>query len=226
MTEKISGVLKEISKECSDPQLRWELLKYEIRKFTIAFSKAKAKKSRATLELLEAKIKDIENIPNWERIEKLTKEHIKAKLELDKYYDYITEGLILRSKVNWYEYGEKSNKYFLTLERRKKNKTHIRKIKLDDKSEITNPKDILKNIEAFYDNLYASKNKTSEADCTAFLSHANIEKLNETDRLKCEGYVTVSECYDALQQMGNMKSPGNDGLSKEFYITFWDSLSK
>ena len=36
-----------------------------------------------------------------------------AKAELDELYNYITEGSILRSKVRWFERGEKSSRYFL-----------------------------------------------------------------------------------------------------------------
>ena len=36
-----------------------------------------------------------------------------VKNELEDLYDYITDGAILKSKVNWYEQGEKSTKYFL-----------------------------------------------------------------------------------------------------------------
>ena len=47
--------------------------------------------------------------------------------ELESIYNYITEGIILRSKVDWYEHGEKSSKYFLNLEKRNKAKSHLRK---------------------------------------------------------------------------------------------------
>ena len=30
--------------------------------------------------------------------------------------------------------------------------------------------------------------------------------------------------YDALKSMENDKTPGNDGLSKEFYEVFWDDV--
>ena len=40
--------------------------------------------------------------------------------EYDRQYEYIAQGAIIRSRVNWYEYGEKSNKYFLNLENHKK----------------------------------------------------------------------------------------------------------
>jgi hypothetical protein len=32
--------------------------------------------------------------------------------EYDRHYDYITQGIIIRSRVNWYEQGEKSNVFF------------------------------------------------------------------------------------------------------------------
>ena len=36
--------------------------------------------------------------------------------------------------------------------------------------------------------------------------------------------VTEKELFIALQSMENNKSPGNDGLTKEFYITFWNEI--
>ena len=71
----------------------------------------------------------------------MTCEHETLRQELNNQNDYITDGIITRSKATWLEEGEKNTKYFLTLERRRKTKTHVRKL-LDDKMEITNPKDI------------------------------------------------------------------------------------
>ena len=36
--------------------------------------------------------------------------------------DYITQGTIIRSRVNWYEKGKKNNKYFLNLQKSNKKK--------------------------------------------------------------------------------------------------------
>ena len=36
--------------------------------------------------------------------------------------------------------------------------------------------------------------------------------------------MTEKELFIALHIMENNKSPGNDGLTKEFYITFWDEV--
>ena len=47
-----------------------------------------------------------------------------AKSELEGIY--ITEGIILRSRAMSYELGEKSTKYFLTLEKRQTSKSSIK----------------------------------------------------------------------------------------------------
>ena len=47
---------------------------------------------------------------------------------------------------------------------------------------------------------------------------------NEFECNRCEGIITKCECWDALSSMNNNKSPGNDGLSKEFYICFFEKL--
>ena len=39
------------------------------------------------------------------------------KNELDAIYDHIAEGIIIRSKSDWYEHGEKSTIFFLNLEK-------------------------------------------------------------------------------------------------------------
>ena len=50
----------------------------------------------------------------------------------------------------------------------------------------------------------------------------SLPKFNENHTLKCESAITESELLKALTFMDNNKSPGNDGLRKECYITFWD----
>ena len=57
-----------------------------------------------------------------------------------------------------------------------------------------------------------------------FLSHINIPKLSEDKRKLCEEDLTEKDLCDSLKSMQNDKSPGNDGLTKEFYETFWNEL--
>ena len=36
----------------------------------------------------------------------------------------------------------------------------------------------------------------------------------------------VKECWNTLDSMGNNKSPGNDGFTKEFYLAFFNDLNR
>ena len=51
-----------------------------------------------------------------------------------------------------------------------------------------------------------------------------IPKLSYDMRNSCEGRLSVKECFDCLQSFENNKSPGNDGLTVEFYKTFWNAI--
>ena len=51
-----------------------------------------------------------------------------------------------------------------------------------------------------------------------------VPKLNYEDARICEGDLNELELLKALKSMQNNKSPGNDGLTKEFYETFWNEI--
>ena len=64
----------------------------------------------------------------------------------------------------------------------------------------------------------------TEAECLEYLNSINIPCLTNSDTQSCEGRLTVKECWDALRSMKNNKSPGNDGITKEFLEYFWGKL--
>ena len=138
---------------------------------------------------------------------------------MEALYDYI-----LHSKTDWYEQGEKSSKYFLSLEKRNKPKSHLRKILTSSSQETINQTAILENIKSYYSSLCKRHSNKSESDCFSYLTNLNLPKLSEDQQNLCEGKLTRRECWEALLLMGSNKSPGNDGLSKEFYICFFDEI--
>ena len=64
----------------------------------------------------------------------------------------------------------------------------------------------------------------TEAECLEYLNSVNIPCLTDSDTQSCEGKLTVKGCWDALRSMKNNKSPGNDGITKEFLEYFWGKL--
>ena len=73
--------------------------------------------------------------------------------EYDRQYDYIARGAMVRSRADWYEQGEKSNKYFLNLKSSRKKKSCIRKLCKANEEHITDPREIMGEIHTFYSTL-------------------------------------------------------------------------
>ena len=83
--------------------------------------------------------------------------------------------------------------------------------------EVTSPKSILNEIKSFYSNFYSRKSDKTEQECFEYLASINMPKLSESEREECEG---MQKSWEAIQSMKNGKSPGNYGLTKEFYVCF------
>lgn len=82
----IQELLEKFQKENTDcdstnPQLKWDFLKYQIRRASIDYSKLKAKNRRNKFREFESKIKTIEEKQDWELCQELVEEHENLKKE-------------------------------------------------------------------------------------------------------------------------------------------------
>ena len=84
------------------------------------YSKTAAEVRRRRRLELESKVRELEARVTVESSTQFMQDYEAAKSELEGIYNYITERIILRSRAMLYELGEKSTKYFLTLEKRQK----------------------------------------------------------------------------------------------------------
>ena len=66
--------------------------------------------------------------------------------------------------------------------------------------------------------------RSSKYDTTQFLSSIQVPCFTEEQSAKCEFLISEEELICTLKNVPKNKSPGNDGLTKEFYETFWDEL--
>ena len=105
-------------------QLKWELLKYEVRRFTIKYTKHVAKeKQRQRKTNLENQLKKLERKLDEDNLSK----YDSVKNELDKIYNHIAEGTRIRSKCDWYEHCEKSTKIFFEFRKTTRISKHNKK---------------------------------------------------------------------------------------------------
>ena len=141
-------------KDEQDPRVNWEFLKYKIFRFSKRCANGKAEKRKGKWIFLENKVLDLEKQMAILGIsDTLITDYEGAKTELESTYNCITDGAILRSKVRWYEEGEKCSKYFLLLEKRNETGSCIHKLLTEGGQEITNPEHMRNEIKSFHENL-------------------------------------------------------------------------
>ena len=86
-----------------------------------------------------------------------------AREKLENFLEVKIKGVITRARARWHKHGEKSNTYFLNLEKRNRVKKLTRKLLINNII-ITDPLKILKEQECFYSKLYISIRSSYGAD--------------------------------------------------------------
>ena len=213
-----------ITLENFPPQEKWELMKYKIRAFCIKFSKNRAKEKREIFSNLEKQIKEHENAPSPE----FSENYLSSKLDFERMLNEKTSGSILRSKTTIFEQNEKSSKYFLSLEKKNAIQNTIKLLldNSDEQKEIKDPKQIANQIKVFYSSLFSRKSQLSSDECKQFLENLKLPKVSHELNEMLKNPLTITELEEAIKNSQNGKSPGNDGLTREFYIVFWKNISQ
>ncbi len=142
--------------------------------------------------------------------------------QLKDIIDKRIEGSKIQSRAAWIEDGEKPTKYFFELEWKKQSAARITELKTEHKS-VYADKEILEVAQAFYQALYTEEPVDLETQNKLLDQLDN--RLDDREKRTCEGPVTRLELDAAIRKMNLNKSPGPDGLTTEFYRTFWKELA-
>ena len=197
-----------------------------IRTETMIYSSARSKKMREREIFLAKKIEAIAKTLDKNQASDTPKyfEYIKTKGEWEKIVKKRTTGIILRSKAQWVEDGEKNTKYFINLEKRNQDKKYIKKLIDEDGREITDHKEIIQEQKKFYEKLYTTK--TGNHNIEFGDENIAIPKLETDLKELCDSPLTIEECGAALKKLQNNKSPGADGFTTNFYKFFWPDIKE
>ena len=198
---------------------KWERIKALFKDFSIKFSKKAAKDKNHRIEDLSASISTLEA-----DLGKLTKEQLNSllsdKAELQELMSEKIKGTIFRSKCRWYEEGEKSSKYFYSLETARYNAKTVSVLITDEGKTIKSNANILKMEHHFYTELYRKDQDVEfkPPDVTDYpMCPESIKQLHNQS-------FTMEELADATKSLNNNKCPGPDGLPIEIYKSFWPLL--
>ena len=199
---------------------QWEMIKHDIMKYSMNYSRTKAKEKKEdhflkfkTIEMLQAQIDDD---PEPER----TNEQIDTMLaEIEADRQAKIEAVAIRCKAQWMIDGEQNSKYFFNLEKRNSINKTMHACMKENGEKTTNPTEILQEQSKFYRRLY------SKDDQVRFtLKNTYGKQLTETQKSTLEEAPSKEEIVSSIKSMLNDKTPGIDGFPVEFYKHFSDNV--
>ena len=221
----IKAIINKVKNENQDMshQMKWEFLKYAIREFSIIFSKDLARTKREKLEKAEKIIFQYENSDSLHISEDL---YLSKKNEYEAIINEQINGQILRSKVQNYQEGEKSSKFFLNLEKKRATLNTLTVVCKEDSNEsLVSPNEINEEIRNYFSKLFKRKSNKTKQECLPFLQAQNLPELNDEHLELLNKPITKMDLENAIKNSQSGKSPGSDGLTREFYIVFWNDIS-
>ena len=158
---KIKAIIKETSDEHGkddsvNPNLLWGMVKMKVREESLKCGASKKSEISRKEEEIERSIAKLEKCLGEKYVDEYQKQKVWSDLEtkkreLEVIIEHRTKGAIVRSKSQWYNEGEKNNKYFLNLEKRHFKQGTITQLKVNTDSDdrVCSDKEILHECEAF-----------------------------------------------------------------------------
>lgn len=208
-------------------QMLFEMLKMEIRGMTIKYSSQKKKQNIAHEKRLNNEILLLETQltanPSSNELNEKLREKQDSLYELRKNK---IAAIMIRSKSQYYEEGEKPTKYFFSLEKRNYLSKLIPQLNVDGNI-ITDQNQIRQKQADYYKHLYRShltEDDASQGSTDLFLKPENIVKLSDEQKNVCEEPILENELKEVIRNMKNNKTPGSDGFPVEFYKFFWKDI--
>ena len=202
--------------------LKWDVLKARFKEYSIRYGVKKAKQKRDEIKELECEIKMLDDKANASDMEIMRK--VEIQIRLDELYTEEVIGAQIRAKVDEINEVEHNAELFKAIEKSRQSNNVIESLLKEDNTETSNQNEILNEIGKFYSTLY-KKSCDENRNISDFLEKVNIERvLNEKQKAFLEKMPTIEEITVVIQKINEKRSPGLDGLSIEFYKTFWESF--
>ena len=206
----------------NDISVWWDLGKRKIKNLCIDIAKLLKMEKDQRQQYLEKSIFVLESKVIRSELEETKLGE--AKSELKGILHEKGEGAKIRSRIQWFEEGEKSTKYFYGLEKRNAKDKLWDKI-IDNNGNVKyGTHNILNTQIEFYSNLY-KKEGIDTKQTSEFLSSLEYQ-LDDQENSQLEENINISELTASLKMMKNNKSPGSDGIVVEFYKMYWHEISQ
>ena len=207
----------------TDPHQWWETGKQKARKFfqLRGANKAKMQKTREShLRTNLERLCDVVDPP-----ENMVADIAAVQHELAEIESLHIQGLKIRARIQDAEEGEKSTAYFYKRHQQNIAKKNIKSLK-DEHGTPQVGEQKLEIVYKHFRQLYESESEhISDNEIVTYLLPVE-SAVNHNVQDEIGGFITCDEALAALNKMAANKSPGPDGLTKEFYCKFWDTLGQ
>ena len=192
----------------------WDMVKLQIKSRSIYFSKCKIKRENKIINYLKHQFMDLEALGKYVEAQQIKDEVL--ELEVEK-----LKGYQIRSKSELIEEGEKPSKNFFRKEAYRAKRKIINRIVDKNGIERDSSDEILVAFKDYYTDLFSEE--AVDKDVISDLL-GSVPKIDSDEQDSLGDYIKLDEIRIASSAMLSEKSPGSDGLTKEFYCTFLDIL--
>lgn len=199
----------------------WDRLKTEIKGVFIRHGKQIQLETRKEVKRLEQELRML--AAREEVGERQTDRIRELKARLGEIEKEKIEAQQVRSKENWLDRKEKCSRYFFDQEKKRGGLKTISSVKDENGSILTSREGICGRVVEFYGKLLRAEEIEEEKLQRVINNHID-RKLTEVEKESIDGVITRDEIFKAVKEMKNHKSPGSDGLTREFYALMWKEI--
>ena len=203
----------------------FDLLKQENKIFSMNYAYNKVQENKKQFHENKKELENLESI-HQQKLNPMILERMESLREkIDTFEKIRIKGSLLRSKTPHFEENDPSISFLSNLEKRKGEENTIYYLFDQETNTIKNTTSEIKEVVYdFYSNLY-KKEPENEALKENFLSC--IDKfLDPASKIDFETHLNETMLYSALKSLKDDRSPGPDGLTKEWYLRFWHLIKE
>ena len=202
----------------------WDTIKFRVKDSAIRFGKKRRKYKLAEKCLIAKKIKEIKDNPNYLNDVAEMENLLELERRLDDIIKHELDGVIIRSKAQWVEKGERCTKYFFGLEKSRWKKKVINKLQDEVSGDSYVIQEKISNFAVkYYQNLYSTTHSDA-ANLSDYITNCSLNKIPQSLASTLDEPINIEDFEIVIGGLKKNKSPGWDGLTAEFYKFFWNDI--
>jgi exonuclease III len=225
LQDNIRALCKEVTERLDlNASDRWELLKFQVRQAAMEHAKRVGKARTAELDAATKAYTDALDQWTLQPTEANGVVVTATRLHLEHLEATRFAAAKIRSRQRWHIKGERPTRYFCQLEKeRALDKTIAKLDHPTTGAKCTSPRDMGEAAAAFYGDLFSPDAPDNLDAINTLLNRVpGTTRLDAVQTALCDSPISLDDLKTALDSTASGKTPGIDGLPKEFYSAFWD----